>query len=196
MSYIGIVVSCVFVSNALLTYGFEICNGLRWRESDGLASALSIALVNCLAAGMLWCARILVLAPFGLERLDLFVFMLISVPLQKALALTASKTRMGFLSRLGFSSLDLIVSNLVFGIALVASRGGYSFLEALIAGAASGLGYWLASTLLDSLRERLELSALPPALKGAPSMLISAGLMSMAFMGIDAALVRNLIGRQ
>jgi len=195
MSYVGIIVSCVFASNALLTYGFEICKGLRWRGSDPLASAIALALVDGLAAGMLWSVRILVLAPLGLERLDLFVYVLVAVPLLAMLSRSSSSSGSRFLSRIGSASVDLVVSSLVFGVALVASRSEYRFAEAILAGAASGLGYWLALTLLDSLRERLELSSLPPAMKGGPSMLVSAGLMSMAFMGIDAVFIQNLVGR-
>jgi Na+-translocating ferredoxin:NAD+ oxidoreductase subunit A len=143
---------------------------------------------------LLWCIRVLALAPLGLESLDLFVFVLLAVPLIKAIARTAAASGLGMLSRVGSTSDNLVVSCLVFGIALIASRSGFSLPEALIAGACSGLGYWLASALLEALRERLELSALPAALRGTPSMLVSAGLMAMAFMGIDEIFVKNLVG--
>lgn len=182
------------MTNALLTYGFEIRPGLRWRESNDLASAIALAFVDCLAAGLLWCIRILLLAPFRLEYLDLFLFSLIAAPLLSTLGGAAKASGRSMLSRIGGSAVDLVFSTLAFGIALVASRGDYSFPEALIAGLASGLGYWLASNLLGALKERLDLSGLPSSMKGAPSMLVSAGLMSMAFLGIDAILVQNLVG--
>jgi len=97
-------------------------------------------------------------------------------------------------ARVGARADDLVVGSLVFGVAFLSSRSGYSFSEALVASSASGLGYWLAEFLLESLRERLDLSDLPYPFKGALAMLISAGLMAMAFMGIDAVFIKNLAG--
>lgn len=194
MSYIGIIVSSIFASNALLVYGFELCPGFKQRGGDGLASAVALAIVNSLAAGLLWCIRVLALAPLGLERLDLLVFVLAAVPLLKLLAGTVIGSGSGFFSRIGSASDDLVVSCLVFGIALVSSRSGFSLPEAVLGGAFSGLGYWLAAALLDAIRERLELSSVPGPFRGAPAMLVSAGLMAMALMGIDAAFVGNLVG--
>jgi len=187
-------VSSVFASNALLSYGFELSAGFRRDGACGLPGALALTLVNCLAAGLLWCFRLLVLSPFGIERLDLLVYVLLALPLLKVVSRVAAGAGDGFLARIGESADELVLSSLVFGIALVASRGGFGLPEALLAGAASGLGYWLAVVALDALRERLELSDLPAALKGPPSMLISAGLMAMAFMGVDAIFVKNLAG--
>jgi electron transport complex protein RnfA len=175
-------------------YGFEICPGFKQRGTASLASAFALAVVDSIAAGLLWCLRVLALAPLGLERLDLLVFVLAAVPLLKTLSGTLIGSGSGFFSRVGSVSDDLVVSCLVFGIALVSSRSGFTLPEAILAGASSGLGYWLATALLDAIRERLELSVLPRAFRGAPAMLVSAGLMAMAMMGIDAAFVRNLVG--
>ena len=194
MSYLGIVLTSVFAANALLSYGLETCPGFRHRSWD-LRFALALALVDCLAAGLLWCIRVLALEPLGLERLDLLVFATLAVPLLKVLSrlMAGSGEGTGFFSRIGLNADDLVVSCLVFGAALIASRGGYSLPEALASGAASGVGYWLAAALLGALRERLELSDLPVGLKGTPAMLVSAGLMAMAFMGIDSVFVANLV---
>jgi Na+-translocating ferredoxin:NAD+ oxidoreductase RnfA subunit len=76
----------------------------------------------------------------------------------------------------------------------VTAKGGYDLPQALVASAASGLGYWLAAVLLDGIRNRLELSPIPGPFRGAPAMIVSAGLVAMALMGIDSILVRNLAG--
>ncbi len=141
---------------------------------------------------MLWLIHSLVLYPLGLSALDILFFTLVAVPLLKFVSKAARMPGDGLLSRIGANADDLIVGSLVFGIALISSRSGYSLPEAIAASAAAGLGYWLASLLLESIRDRLELSDLPDAFKGAPAMLISAGLMAMAFMGIDAAFVKGL----
>jgi len=187
-------VTSVFAANALFAYGLELAPGFRARGPRGSVSALALAVGDSLAAGLLWCITVLLLAPLGIKRLDLLLLVPIVVPPLKALARTAAASSSGPLAAVGAESDELIVSSLVFGVALVCARGRFSLPEAFVAGGSSGLGYWLASSLLEALRERLELSGLPASLKGAPSMLISAGLMSMAFMGVDAVLVRNLVG--
>lgn len=193
MSYIGVVVLAVFGANALLSYGFSLCPPARARGLVNFAALLALVVANALASGLLWLLRSLVLRPVGLESLDLLLFVVIAVPLVK-MAFRALSTESSFLSRLSAVADEILVSSIVFGIALVSARSGYSLPEALVASASSGLGYWLAVGVLDALRERLELSDLPRAFRGAPAMLISAGLMAMALMGIDSMFVQNVVG--
>jgi len=193
MSYIGIVVLTVFGANALLSYGFALCPLARVRGLVSLSALLALVFANALAAALLWGLRTLVLRPAGLESLDLLLFVLLAVPVVKVL-FRALARESGFFMRLSAAADEILVSSIVFGIALVSARSGYSLPEALVASASSGLGYWMAIDLLGALRERLELSDLPRAFRGAPAILISAGLMAMALMGIDAIFVRNLAG--
>ena len=194
MSYIGVIVTSVFVSNALLTYGLGNIPERRREDSGSIISALALALIDALASAMLWVIHRWVLAPLGLDSLDILFFALVAVPLLRFFARASSGSGNRVLARTGARAEDLIVGSLVFGIALLSSRGEYSFPEALVSGAASGLGYWLAEFLLESLRLRLELSDVPLPFKGAPAMLISTGLMALAFMGIDSAFIKGLAG--
>jgi Na+-translocating ferredoxin:NAD+ oxidoreductase subunit A len=194
VSYLGIVVSAVFASNALLTYGLGSVPGQGPHRRGSFASLLALACVNALASIFLWALHSLVLFPLGLASLDILFFALLAVPLLKFISRSASLSGSGLLARTGTQADDLVVGSLVFGVALLSARSGYSFAEALWASAASGVGYWLATSLLESIRERLELSDLPEPFKGAPAMLISAGLMALAFMGMDAALVKGMAG--
>jgi electron transport complex protein RnfA len=150
--------------------------------------------VNALASVFLWGLHSFVLAPLGLKSLDVLFFAILAVPLLKFFARASSFSGNRVVSQVGGMADDLIVGSLVFGVALISANSGYSLSEALAASAAAGLGYWLASVLLESIRERLELSDLPGPFKGAPAMLISAGLMALAFMGVDAAFVKGLAG--
>jgi electron transport complex protein RnfA len=197
VSYLGIVLTSIFASNALLTYGFGSIPEFERRSSASFASALALACVNIVASALLWLIHSLVLAPLGLASLDILFFALIAVPLIKFIARVAQQGSIkqgSLLFKLGERSDDIAVGSLVYGIALLSARSGYSFPEALAASAAAGLGYWLSQFLLEAVRERLELSDLPAPFRGAPAMLLSAGLMALAFMGVDAVLVKNLVG--
>lgn len=194
MSYVGIVVTSVFASNALLTYGLGALPGRSHARASSLPSAIALTVVNAFASFFLWLVHSLILYPLGLSSLDILFFTLFAVPLLKFIARAARVPGDGLLSRIGAQADDLIVGSLVFGVALLSARSGYRLPEALTASAASGLGYWLVSLLLESIRERLELSDLPGPFKGAPAMLISTGLMAMAFMGVDSVFVKGLTG--
>ena len=194
MSYLGIVVTSLFASNALLTYGLGSLPVPKRDDTCSIASALALASVNVIASAFLWAIHNLVLVPLKLPSLDILFFVLFAMPFIKFISHAASSAGPSLLERVGARADDLVVGSLVFGVAFLSSRSGYSFSEALVASSASGLGYWLAEFLLESLRERLDLSDLPYPFKGAPAMLISAGLMAMAFMGIDAVFIKNLAG--
>jgi Na+-translocating ferredoxin:NAD+ oxidoreductase subunit A len=194
MSYVGIVITSVFASNALLAYGLGSVPGQHEEAGSQTLSALALALVNALASSLLWLLHSLVLSPLKLGSLDILFFALLAVPLLKFVAKAGARSGEGLLSRLASKADDLVVGSLVFGIALLAANSAYSFPEALVASAASGLGYWLATFILESIRERLELSDLPRPFKGAPAILISAGLIALALMGVDAAFVKGMAG--
>jgi electron transport complex protein RnfA len=194
LSYLGTIVTSVFAANALLAYGLgSVPLPDRPRQAP-LASALALAIINAMASTFTWAVRSFALSPLGLGSLDILFFVLLALPPIKLLARSAAASGDGIAARVGSVADDLIVGSLVFGVALLTSNGGYTFLEALIGSAASGLGYWLAIALLEAIRERLELSVIPRPFRGAPAMLISAGLMALAFMGIDAAFVKGLAG--
>jgi Na+-translocating ferredoxin:NAD+ oxidoreductase subunit A len=193
MSYIGIIVTSLFASNALLTYGLGSIPERGRDDGASSASALALICVNAIASTLLWAIRELALLPLRLGSLDMLFFVIAAVPLLRFVARAAAASGTPLLAKIGARSDDLVVGNLVFGVALIAARGAYTLPEAAAASAASGLGYWLAQSLLASVRERLELSDLPAPFKGAPAMLISAGLMSLAFMSVDAAFVKNLV---
>ena len=193
MSYLGIVALSVFGANALLSYGFAPCPAARLRGLVGMASFVALFLADALASGLLWALRALVLRPLGLDFIALLVFVMIAIPLVR-LFFRAIASQSGFLQRLSAAADEILVSSIVFGIAIISTKSGYSILEALVASVSSAIGYWMAAVLLDALRERLELSDVPEAFRGAPAMLISAGLMAMALMGFDAVFIRNLAG--
>jgi len=194
VSYLGIVVTSVFASNALLTYGLGSVPGRGEEKGGRTISALALIIVNALASSLLWALHSFVLSPLKLASLDILFFALLVVPLLKFLGKAAFRSGEGRLSRLAAKADDLVVGSLVFGIALISSNSGYSFPEALAASAASGLGYWFAAVILESIRERLELSDLPRPFRGAPAMLISAGLLALALMGVDSAFVKGMAG--
>ena len=88
----------------------------------------------------------------------------------------------------------LTVNSLVFGISLLSLHGMYTLGESFIAGLASGLGYMLAFYLFAVLQEQFKQEWIPRSLQGVPILLVSAGLIAMAFYAIDGALLKRIFG--
>jgi electron transport complex protein RnfA len=82
--------------------------------------------------------------------------------------------------------LPLITTNCaVLGVALLNTQNGYNFIESVVYGITGGLGFTVAIVLFASVRERLEFAEYPEAFEGFPIALVSAGLISLAFMGFS-----------
>lgn len=197
MSYLGIVLTAAFASNALLTYGLGTIPEQNRKGGASLSFALALALVNLLGSTLLWLLRNLLLLSLNLAWLDILLFAILVVPLMKFLChlvLQGNFKTGSFIFSLAERCDEMIVGTLVYGIALLSARQGYTIAEAALSSLVAGLGYWLAFFLLESLRERLELSDVPAPFRGAPIMLLSAGLMSLAFMGIDATVIKDIAG--
>jgi len=189
MSLVGIAFMSVFGVNALLRYGSGACAECRGKAFPrGLAGSLAF-LASALAAGTLHGLLMrFALRPLGLETLDPFAFALVASATGFALSLGASRLKGAFADRLASSFDRLAPSCAIYGIALAASGladGGGAILAASFFGA---VGYLAASTILEAIRERLELERLPEAFKGAPAYFISAGLLALAFHGLESML--------
>jgi len=82
--------------------------------------------------------------------------------------------------------LPLITTNCaILGVAVLVTRVDYNLVEAVVFAIATAIGFGLALILFAGIRERLELYDIPEAMKGAPIALITAGLLSLAFMGFS-----------
>jgi electron transport complex protein RnfA len=193
VSWIGIILISVFSANVLFTYGLGSCAILRKARSSVAIDLLSLLLTNFIVSALLWSFDALVLRPLGLGVLKVIVFALIIAPLTKFLSQLAGSNSGSFSNSLLGAIDESTLSCLVFGIALIVTNKDYGLGEALVASIASALGYFSAVLLLDSVRRRMEISGIPTTLRNGPAILISAGLMAMAFSGIDRFLVVNLV---
>jgi electron transport complex protein RnfA len=193
MSWFGIILVSVFSANALMTYGLGSDEALRGSARNRWASTLAVLAASVIASVLLWGVQRFVLAPLGLERFEVVAYAFVVAPLMKYLAQLVTMPTAPSIASV-FSSIDeTTLSSLVFGIALLATRAHFGLGDALLASLASVLGYAGATVLLDSIRRRMELSSIPRSLRSGPAVLLSAGLMAMAYSGIDGYLLSNLV---
>lgn len=195
MTYLGFVFTFVFGGNVLFQYGVGACSSSECKNlRQGLAGVLTLSFSSLIAAALHSVVMKYLLYPFGLEALEPLAYVLAVALILYALAALLAGSQNPGLVEAGRLAKSQVLSCVVYSAALSASRGNFTFSQAAAAGFAAALGWWCASVLLDRIVERLELEDIPQSLSGLPLRFLSAGLMAMAFSGIDRLLVSRIVG--
>ncbi len=196
MTYVGIIITFVFVNNFILTQFLGLCPfiGVSKNLDSAVGMGFAVTFVMSLASLATWAIYQWLLIPFGLTYLQTITFILVIAALVQLVEMVIQKISPPLYKALGIY-LPLITTNCaVLGIALIAVRNDYNALESFVAGFAAGLGFLLAILLMSTLREKLDAEWVPRAFRGTPIAFVTGGLMALAFLAFDRALLRNLIG--
>ncbi len=187
MEYISIIVTAIFINNIVLSQFLGICPflGVSKRTSSALGMGAAVTFVITLATVVAWLLQTYVLNPLGLQFLQTIVFILVIAFLVQLLEIVMKKTVPSLYRALGVF-LPLITTNCaVLGVAILVIQKGFNLMESLTYGVSTALGFTLALWIFAGIREQLELTKVPKAMKGVPLALISAGILAMAFMGFS-----------
>ena len=126
-----------------------------------------------------------VLTPLGLTYLNTIVFILVIAALVQLVEMALKKLSHGLYSALGVY-LPLITTNCaVLGVALTNVQNGYGLLMSVMAGFGTALGFAIAIVIMAGLREKMAHNDVPKAFQGMPIVLVTAGLMAIAFSGFS-----------
>ncbi len=196
MTYIGIIITFVFINNFILTQFLGLCPfiGVSKNVESAVGMGFAVTFVMSLASLTTWVIYHWLLIPFGIAFLQTITFILVIAGLVQLVEMIIQKVSPPLYRALGIY-LPLITTNCaVLGIALISVRNEYNAIESFIAGFAAGLGFLLAILLMSTLREKLDRESVPKIFRGTPIAFITGGLMAMAFMAFDKALLSNLIG--
>lgn len=183
--YILLLLSTALVNNVVLVKFLGLCPAMGVSKSvdSALGMGLATTFVITLAAGASWMLENWLLAPLGLSYLRILTFILVIAAVVQFTEMVIRKMSPGLYQSLGIY-LPLITTNCaVLGVPLLNAQQGHSFVEALLFGLGSALGFSLVLVLFAALRERLEGADVPAPFRGAPIALVTAGLMSLAFAG-------------
>ncbi len=186
----------VLLNNFILSRFLGICPfiGISQRVETAAGMSAAVIFVMGLASVVTWFFRHMILVPLGLEYLQTIGFILIIAALVQLVEMVIQKTSPPLYQALGIY-LPLITTNCaVLGVTILNVSKSYNLLEAAINGVAGASGFALAILLFAAIRERMELSEIPESLKGFPIALITAGLMSMAFLGFAGFRLQALFG--
>ncbi len=189
-----ILMSAMVVNNFTLFYFLGLCPfmGVSARVETAVRMGMANIFVLTITAICAWFLNtyILPVAPY----LRLISFIVVIASLVQIVEMTIKKVSPVLFRQLGIY-LPLITTNCaVMGIALIAVRSNYSASESFVAGFAAGAGFLLAIVVMSSIREKLDTEWVPKPFRGVPIAFVTAGLMALAFMAFDNALLKNLLG--
>jgi len=187
MEYLIIIVSAIFVNNIVFSQFLGICPflGVSKKISTATGMGAAVMFVMTLATIVTYLLQTLVLVPLHIEFLRTVGFILVIAALVQMVELIMKKVSPPLYQALGVF-LPLITTNCaILGVALLVIKKDFNLVESVVFAIATSIGFALALVIFSSIRERFELYEIPEAMKGAPIALITAGLLSLAFMGFS-----------
>jgi len=180
-----IIIGAVFVNNFVLHRFLGICPFLGVSRKLSTAAGMSgaVLFVMTMASMVTWVIFNYVLQPYGLEYLQTVSFILVIASLVQFVELALQRISPALYKALGIY-LPLITTNCaVLGLSVLNIQKEFSFIESAVFGVGAGLGFALAMVLFAGMRERIDLCETPVSFRGTAIGLVTAGILSLAFMG-------------
>lgn len=187
MEYFLLLMSTALVNNIVLVKFLGLCPlmGVSNNLSAAFGMGMATTFVLTLSALCSWIIEVFLLEPLHIEFLRILSFILIIATVVQFTEMVVKKTSPVLYEMLGIF-LPLITTNCaVLGVALLNIRENHSLIESLVYGLGSALGFVLVMVIFAGLRERLSLSQVPDTFSGTPVSLVTAGLLSLVFMGFS-----------
>lgn len=185
-----ILISSSLVSNVVLSQFLGLCPFLGVSKKTETAAGMGTAVifVITLASAVAGVIYQYILVPFDLTYLQTIVFILVIAALVQFVEMFLKKFMKSLYQALGVY-LPLITTNCaVLGVALTNVQKNYSILTGVVNGFATALGFTISIVILAGIREKMEYNDIPESFKGMPIVLITAGLMAIAFCGFSGLL--------
>lgn len=190
-----IFIASVLVNNVVLSQFLGICPFLGVSKKIKTAVGMGAAVIFVITIASLLTSLLyaFILVPLNLTYLNTIVFILVIAALVQLVEMVLKKFSPALYSALGVY-LPLITTNCaVLGVALLNVQNGYldggnlgiGILKSVINGFATALGFTISIVIMAGIRERIEHNDIPEAFKGTPIVLITAGLMAIAFIGFS-----------
>ncbi|MBL8029140.1 MAG: electron transport complex subunit RsxA [Fibrobacteres bacterium] len=179
------ILGAVLVDNFILARFLGICPfiGVSKKSDTALGMGLAVIFVMTIANASTWFINHALLVPYKIEYLQTLSFILVIAALVQMVEMMMKKVSPALYQALGIF-LPLITTNCaVLGCVLLSVKAQQDFVTSIIYGASSAVGFTLALLLLASIRERLALAPIPKVLQGVPIALLTASILSLAFMG-------------
>lgn len=187
MEYILIFISAIFVNNIVLSQFLGICPflGVSKKVDTAMGMGAAVAFVLTLATIVTFLLQHYILVPMHIEYLQTISFILVIAALVQMVEIILKKISPSLYQALGIF-LPLITTNCaVLGVAILVIQKDFSLIESVVYAFSTAIGFALALMVFAGLREQLALTNVPKGMRGMSIVLITAGLLSLAFMGFS-----------
>ncbi|BCJ96673.1 electron transport complex subunit A [Anaerocolumna cellulosilytica] len=183
-------IGSALVSNVVLSQFLGLCSfvGVSKKIKTATGMGFAVIFVITIASAIASLIYDLILAPLELDYLKTIVFILVIAALVQFVEMVIKKYSPGLYNALGVY-LALITTNCaVLGVALINVQKEYNFITSVVNGIGTAAGYLVAIVIMAGIRERIEHNDVPESFKGMPIVLITSGLMAIAFFGFSGLL--------
>lgn len=187
MVYVLIFITAIFVNNIVLSQFLGICPflGVSKKISTSLGMGAAVTFVLTLSTIVTFLIQKLVLDPNNLQYLQTLAFILVIAALVQMIEIILKKISPALYQALGIF-LPLITTNCcVLGVAILVIQKDFTLLTSVIYAFSTAIGFALALVVFAGIREQLDLVNIPKGMRGMSIVLVTAGLLSLAFMGFS-----------
>ncbi|PKM50247.1 MAG: electron transport complex subunit RsxA [Firmicutes bacterium HGW-Firmicutes-7] len=185
MDLLLLFIGAIIVNNVVLSRFLGICPflGVSKKVETSIGMGLAVTFVLTLASIISYIVYTFLLVPRELEYLSTITFILVIAALVQFVEMVIQKTSPALYQALGVF-LPLITTNCaVLGVAVINMTNKYSLFSSIINGLGTAIGFTLAIVLMAGIREKIDYNNVPKPFKGYPIVLLTAGLMAIAFLG-------------
>lgn len=182
-----IAVATALINNVVLSQFLGLCPflGVSKKTKTALGMGGAVIFVMTIASMLCYGVYALILVPFNVEYLETIVFILLIAALVQFVEMFLKKFSPALYKALGVY-LPLITTNCaVLGVVIINVQKEYSFIQSVVNSLGTAIGFTVAIVILAGLREKMEHNNIAPAFKGMPIVLVTAGLMAIAFSGFS-----------
>jgi electron transport complex protein RnfA len=185
MNLLAIIFVAILANNIVLNQFLGICPylGVSRRIETSLGMGMAVIFVMTMSSIVTWIVDVLLLQPFDLVYLRTIAFILVIAGLVQLVETVLKKTNPTLFRALGIY-LPLITTNCaILGVALLNVQAGHNIIQTIVYAISVAVGFTMALLIMAGIRERLELATVSSYLRGAAVSLVTAGILSLAFMG-------------
>ena len=190
VSPLTLLFASVITSNILLANFLGMCSFIsiskELKSANGLGLAVTVVLA--LTTVINWVVLEYVLIPLGILYLRYVVFIIVIAATVQILEMVIERISPPLYMALGIFLPLITVNCAILGVSLFMEIRHYDFVQSLIYGFGSGLGWWMAIMALSAIRQKVEKAPVPAGLKGPGITLITIGIMAMGFIGFSGML--------
>jgi len=177
----------IFTGNILLVYFLGMCSFLSVSKqvNTALGLGLAVTFVLTITSALNYVVYFYVLEPLGIDYLRYIAFIVVIAAAVQLLEMIIERFSEPLYINLGIFLPLITVNCAILGVSLFMVIRKYTFIQSVMFGAGSGLGWLLAILAMAGIRQRLNESKIPPGLRGPGIVLIISGMMAMAFIGFS-----------